>query len=103
MYFAQKPNDAKLDYFKLHLTDVALSFVLKIPTTGRNPIDKTIQALENRHLRANGIELFKLKYQDRNFNLSRETPEDYLTDLTRLANLAFSNPTGGDRSQERSR
>ena len=47
--------------------------------------------------------MFKLKFQEQKFNLSRETPEDYLKDLTRLANLAFANSTGGDRSQERTR
>ena len=47
--------------------------------------------------------MFKPKFQERKFDLSRENPEDYLKDLTRLANLAFANPTGGDRSQERTR
>ena len=100
---AQVPNNAKLDYLKLHLTGGALAFFLETPTADRDTFDKAIQALENRYLSANRIELFKLKFQERKFNLSRETPEDYLTDLTRLANLAFPNPTGGDRSQERSR
>ena len=85
------------------MTGGALAFFLEAPTADRDTFDKAIQALENRYSSANRIELFKLKFQERKFNLSRETPEDYLTDLTKLANLAFPNPTGGDRSQERSR
>ena len=100
---AQVPKNAKLDYLKLHLTGGALAFFLEFPTSDRDTFDKAIQALENRYLSANRIELFKLKFQERKFNLSRETPEDYLTDLTRLANLAFPNPTGGNRLQERTR
>ena len=100
---AQVPNNAKLDYLKQHLTGGALAFFLEIPTADRNTFDKAIQAFENRYLNANRIELFKLNFQERKFNLSRETPEDNLTDLTRLTNLAFPNPTGGDRSQERTR
>ena len=103
MSLAQVPNNAKLDYLKLHLTGGTLAFFLEIPTADRDTFDKAIQALENRYLSANRIELFKLKFQERKFNLSRETPEDYLTDLTRLANIAFANPTGGNRSQERTR
>ena len=78
-------------------------FFLEIPTADRNTFDKAIQALKNRYLSANRIELFKQKFQEQKFNLSRATPEDYLTDLTRLANLAFPNPTGGDELQERTR
>ena len=100
---AQVPNNAQLDYLKLNLKGGALAFFMEIPTADRDKFDKAIQALENRYLSANRIELLKLKFQERKFNLSRETPEDYLTDLTRLANLAFPNPTGGDRSQERIR
>ena len=36
------------------------------------------------------MELYKLKIQERKFNLSKETPEDSLTDITRLANIIFA-------------
>ena len=74
---AQVPNVAKLDYLKLHLTGGALAFFLEIPTAASDTFDKAIQALENRYLSANKIELFKLKFQERKFNLSREKPKDY--------------------------
>ena len=35
--------------------------------------------------------------------MSKETPEDFLTDLTKLANIAFANSGGVDRSGERTR
>ena len=63
---AQVPNNAKLDYLKLHLTGGALVFLLEIPTEDRDTFDKAIQALENRYRSANRIELFKLKFQKEN-------------------------------------
>ena len=85
------------------MTGGALAFFLEIPTAHRDTFDRTIQALENRYLSANRIELFRQKLQERKFNLSRETPEDYLTDLINLANAAFPNTTGGNRARERTR
>ena len=49
---AKVPNNAKLDYLKLHLTGRALAFFLEIPTADRRTSDKAIQALENRCLTA---------------------------------------------------
>ena len=42
------------------------------------------------------MELYKLKFQERKFNQSKETPEDFLTDITRHANIAFADSGGND-------
>ena len=47
--------------------------------------------------------MYKLKFQERKFNQSKETPEDFLIDLTRLSNVAFANSGGNDYSAERTR
>ena len=39
---AQVPNNAKLDYLKLHLTGGALAFFLETPTADRDTFDKAI-------------------------------------------------------------
>ena len=52
---------------------------------------------------ANRAELYKLKFQERKFNQSKETPKDFLTDVTRLANIAFADSGGNDYSAERTR
>ena len=49
------------------------------------------------------MELYKLKFHERKFNQSKETPEDFLTDVTRLANIAFADSGGNDYSAERTR
>ena len=49
------------------------------------------------------MELYKLKFQERKFNQSKKTPEDFLTDTTRLANIAFADSGGNNYSAERTR
>ena len=44
-----------------------------------------------------------LKLQEQKFNPSRDILEKNLTDLTTLANLAFPKPTGGNRTQEKTK
>ena len=52
-------------------------------------MDNALEALERRYFSANQLELNKLKVQERKFDESKETPEDYLTDLIKLAILLF--------------
>ena len=100
---ANVPEASKLDYLKLHLSGGALAYYLELPNTSRNTFDNAIGSLETRYLSPNRIELFKLKFQERKYNQSRESAEDYLTDITRLANIAFPDATGVNRSAERTR
>ena len=100
---AQVPDVGKVDYLKLHLTGGALIYFLELPPGDKNTLDNALGALERRYFSANQLELYKLKFQERKFDESKETPEDYLTDLTKLANIAFANATGTDRSGERTR
>ena len=45
----------------------------------------------------------KLKFQERKFNQLKETPEDFVTDITRLANIAYADSGGNKYSIERTR
>ena len=99
---AQVPDVGKVDYLKLDLTGGALSNFLELPPGDKNSLDNALAALERRYFSANQLELYKLKFQEK-FDESKETPENYLKDLTKLANIAFANATGTDRSGERTR
>ena len=100
---AQVPAIAHVSYLKLHLQGGALNCFLELPDAERNTPTNALASLESRYLSANRAELYKLKFQERKFNQSKETPEDFFNDLTRLANAAFANSGGNDYSAERTR
>ena len=76
---------------------------MELPAASKNTLNNALLSLENRYLSANRVELYKLKFQERRFNQSKETPEDFLTDITRFANIAFADYGGNDFSAERTR
>ena len=103
---SQVPNAGKVDYLKLHLSGGALSYFLELPAASKADLTTALRSLETRYASQNQLELYKLKFQERKFNSTKETPEDYLTDLMKLANIAFPSTTGAgavDRSGERTR
>ena len=73
---------------------------MELPAASKNTITNAFRSLENRYVSANRVEIYKLLFQERTFNQSKETPEDFLTDITRLANIAFADSAGNDYSAE---
>ena len=59
--------------------------------------------MDQSYFSANQKHLRKLKFQERKLDESQETPEDYITDLTKIANIAFAGASGTERSGERTR
>ena len=103
---SQVSNAGKVDYLKLHLSGGALSFFLELPAASKADITTALTSLGTRYASQNQLELYKLKFQERKFNLTKKKPEDYLTDLMKLAKIAFPSTTGAgavDRSGERTR
>ena len=96
-------NPKQVGFLKLHLQGGALNYFLELPAASKNTLNNALLSLENRYLSANRVELYKLKFQERKFIQSKETPEDILTDITRLANIAFADSGGNDYSAERTR
>ena len=94
------PDAGKVDFLKLHLAGGALSYFRELPAAEKADL---ATALERRYFSANQLEFYNFKFQERKFDTSKETPEDFLTDLTKLANIAFANFGGVDRSGERTR
>ena len=97
------PDAGKVDFLKLHLAGGELSYFLKLPAAEKADLATASTALERGYFSANQLEFYKLQFQERKFDTSKETPEDFLTDLTKLANIAFANSGGVDKSGERTR
>ena len=95
----QVPDAGKVDFLKLYLAGGALSYFLDLPAADKAVLATALTALEKRYFSANQLEFYKPKFQGRRFDASKETPEDFLTDLTQLANLAFANPGGIDTGE----
>ena len=81
----------------------AFSYFLELPAAEKADLATALTALERRYCTANQLEFYKLKFQERKFDTSKETPEGFLTDLTKLANIDFANSGGVDRSGEQTR
>ena len=73
-------------YLHLHLDGNALNIYLPLPEAARNELDNSLRELRNRYAGADQRN-FELDLQSRKFNPIKEQPEDFLTDIQRLANL----------------
>ena len=78
-------------YLHLHLKGNALTFYDQLAQATREDLDLALTALRERYVGPERVEFYKLQFQNRKFNKSKETIQDYLTELQRLANLAFPN------------
>ena len=103
-YHSRKTQAPKISFSKFSF-DLRITSVLvgNYYSRWRHTFDIDIHFLEKRFLSANTIEFFMLKLQEQKLNASRDILEKYLTELTTLANLAFPKPTGGYRTQEKTR
>ena len=87
-------------YLHLHLTGGALAFFDQLPERTQRDYEATLTALRARYNSGNRTELHKITFQALKFKNSSESLEDFLTDLQRLATLAFPN-ADFNRNQER--
>ena len=78
-------------YLHLYLKGNALTFYDQLAEATREDVDLALAALRERYVGPERVEFFKLQFQNRKFNKSKETVQDYLTELQRLANVAFLN------------
>ena len=76
-------------YLHLHLKGTALSFFDQLPEATRQNFDEALTSLRNRYVNPDRLESHKLKFTTRKYNASKETVHDFLTELQRMANLAF--------------
>jgi hypothetical protein len=90
----------KVNLLHLHLTDGALLFFDQLVDNEKDTLNHALEALKNRYAGPNKVEIHRLAITSRKFDQSRETAHDLLTDLQRMARLAFP---GNDRTDERDR
>ena len=92
-------------YLHLHLDGNALNYYLRLPENKRNAFDDALEQLRNRYSGPDQRRNFELDLQSRKFDPVKEQPDDFLTDLQRLANLAIVDHVGAgsDRNDERTR
>ena len=72
------------------MADGALSYFLELPAADKADLARALTALEKRYFSANQLEFYKPKFQEKNFETSTESPEVFVADLTKLANIAFA-------------
>lgn len=102
---ANVPDAQKVLYLHLHLRGGALSYFDQLPEATRGNFDLAITALRNRYNNPQRSELHKIVFSTRKFDSTKESPFDFLTDLQRLAILAFPNldpaaPVGVDEEEQ---
>ena len=76
-------------YLHLHLKGTALSFFDQLPEATRQNFDEALTSLRNRYVNPDRLESHKLKFTTRKYSASKESVQDFLTELQRMANLAF--------------
>ena len=92
-------------YLHLHLDRNALNYYLHLPENTRNALDDALEQLRNLYSGPDQRRNFELDLQSRKFDPVKEQPDDFLTDLQQLANLAIVDDVGAgiDRNDERTR
>jgi hypothetical protein len=94
--------DEKVLYLHLHMTGGALLFFDQMLENTSLDYDEAVQTLKRRYNSTSRRELHKITFTSREYQ-TKETFADYLTDLIRLAALAFPDEGFTSRAQERSR
>ena len=109
------PNDQRHRYLHLHLKGGALTFFDQQEAAVRDDYDAAVAALRNRYQNDQRIQLQKILFNSRKMKVSDESPQDFLTELQRLALEAYPDiqaraAAGGrpavnaeNRAQERTR
>ena len=96
-------------FLKLNLSGRALRFYSGLADATRNNPDDALTALRDRYNKTANQEFHRVKFHERKFDSVKESPEDYIVELQRLALRAFPNVAGVahgaaiDRADERTR
>ena len=98
-------DNQRARYLHLHLEGNALNYYLRLAENVRNDLDDSLEALRNRYSGPDQRRNYELDLQTRKFDPLKEQPDDFLTDLQRLANLAIVDDAGAgiNRADERTR
>lgn len=96
-------------FLKLNLSGGALRFYTGLPNATQANLENALTALRDRYNQTANSEFHRIRFNERKFDSTKESPEDYIVDLQKLALKAFQNiaAVGGapaiDRGDERTR
>ena len=98
-------NHQHARYLHLHLAGNALNYYLRLAENTRNDLDDSLEQLLHRYAGADQRRNFELDLQSTKFDPVKGQPDDFLTDLQRLANLAIVDDPAAhiNRTDERTR
>ena len=82
-------------FLKLNLSGGALRFYSGLADATRNDLDDALTALRDRYNQTANQEFHRIKFHERKFDSVKESPEDYIVELQRLALRAFPNVAAG--------
>ena len=82
-------DDAQASFLKLNLSGGALLFYSSLPNDTPTNLAAALTALRNRYNQAANQDFHRICFNDRKFDSTKETPEDFIVDLQRLALRAF--------------
>ena len=103
------PEAQQPAFLKLNLSGGALRFYSGRADATRNDLDDALTVLRDRYNQTANQEFHRIKFHERKFDSVKESPEDYIVELQRLALRAFPNVYAGangaaiDRADERTR
>ena len=80
--------DRRARVFHLHLKDGALQFFDQLPEDTKANFNEVLRRFRQRYASTANTETHKLALKERKFNIDKESIEDYLLDIKRLALLA---------------
>ena len=96
-------HNQRARYLHLHLSGNALNFYLSQPDATRDDVEAALTALRDRYAGLDKRAKTDALLSNRKFNSETEEPDDFLTDLQRLAAVAIPSTATVDRADERTR
>ena len=98
-------------FLQLNLGGGASNFYNSLDAAVRGNLEQSLTALRNRYNQVENQDFHRIKFQERKFDSEKESPEDFIVELQRLALRAFPNiaagpggvPAAVDRADERTR
>ncbi len=82
-------DDAQASFLKFHLSGGASRFYSSLPNDTQTKLAAALTALRNRYDQAANPDIHQIRFNDCKFDSTKETPEDFIADLQRLALRAF--------------
>ena len=85
-------NDQQANFLQLHLRDNALQFFQTLPALTRANVPLSLAALRDHCCNPQLQEVHVLKLEQSKFDIKKDSPDNYLVELTEKAQRAYPTP-----------